>query len=371
MAFSESEERRIQAIERSLNSIQTALNNLATKQLVKSLLYTEQHAISQLQEEIDTLEAASGVDLINAHKVDSDAHSELFAEKAELIHQHDDRYFQETEFINNTTGITDANKPIKTDIEGLIDASFFDIGDISHADLSDIGSNTHVSIDSHLASGEIHYTEASIDTDNINEGDTNLFFTDERAVAAVSSDTSYTLVDGSRPFIAPIGGVSPVADSDLATKGYIDTELLDYPLLDGTRAFSGNVTVSGELTVDDSIFTNGNITAHGQFAPINISTYTPTGTTQVIDFNTGNFQILDLDQATGTVDVSFTNILPGGSYAIKVIQGSSVARDISITGAKWAGGSVPVITATLSAIDIISIIYDGSTPYCGILQDLK
>jgi hypothetical protein len=167
MTWTSSEEFRIQAIERALNTIQTALNNLATKQLVKSLLYTEQHAVAQLQEELDQLEAASGVDLINAHKVDSAAHSELFAEKADLVHQHNDIYFLETEHINSTTGVADANKPIKTDSSGLIDSTFFDAGDISHTDLTDIGINTHNSIDNHLASGEIHFTEASIDHGSI------------------------------------------------------------------------------------------------------------------------------------------------------------------------------------------------------------
>lgn len=34
--------------------------------------------------------------------------------------------------------------------------------------------------------------------------------------------TQYSLVDGSRPYSAPVGGATPIADADLATKGYVD-----------------------------------------------------------------------------------------------------------------------------------------------------
>jgi hypothetical protein len=59
MALTASEELRIRAIEQALNNIQNALNNLATKQLVKSLLYTQQNAVNTLQEEFDTLESTA------------------------------------------------------------------------------------------------------------------------------------------------------------------------------------------------------------------------------------------------------------------------------------------------------------------------
>jgi len=35
--------------------------------------------------------------------------------------------------------------------------------------------------------------------------------------------TQYILVSGTRPFLGTVGGITPVADADLATKGYVDT----------------------------------------------------------------------------------------------------------------------------------------------------
>ena len=85
-------------------------------------------------------------------------------------------------------------------------------------------------------------------------------------------------IDGTRPFTGTVGGVTPVADSDLATKGYTDDAITtatgalttdhgsllglgdddhsQYILVDGTRAFSS--TVSGVTpTLDPHLATKG------------------------------------------------------------------------------------------------------------------
>jgi hypothetical protein len=48
---------------------------------------------------------------------------------------------------------------------------------INHNVLLNSGTNTHATIDSHLGNSSIHFTESSINTDNVTEGSTNLFFT--------------------------------------------------------------------------------------------------------------------------------------------------------------------------------------------------
>lgn len=59
-------------------------------------------------------------------------------------------------------------------------------GVTSHLDLTDIGTNTHDQIDTHIADTSIHFSDlSSFDTDDLDEGGTNLYFTDARAQAAV------------------------------------------------------------------------------------------------------------------------------------------------------------------------------------------
>lgn len=65
MAFTASEERRIRAIELKLNDIQTALNNLATREQLKQLLNIRQSEITELQEKVVELEQRI-LDLENA-----------------------------------------------------------------------------------------------------------------------------------------------------------------------------------------------------------------------------------------------------------------------------------------------------------------
>lgn len=65
MAFTESEERRVRAVELKLNDVQTALNNLATREQLKQLLNIRQSEIAELQEKVVELEQRI-LDLENA-----------------------------------------------------------------------------------------------------------------------------------------------------------------------------------------------------------------------------------------------------------------------------------------------------------------
>lgn len=56
MALTVTEERRIQAIEKKLNELQTALNNLVSKRQMKSLLNIRQAEIEDLKTRVTALE---------------------------------------------------------------------------------------------------------------------------------------------------------------------------------------------------------------------------------------------------------------------------------------------------------------------------
>ena len=76
--------------------------------------------------------------------------------------QLDSRYFVQSEFLTTSAGATDSGSPIVLDADGNVDATMINDADISHLNITNIGSNNHVVIDSHIADLTIHFNEASI-----------------------------------------------------------------------------------------------------------------------------------------------------------------------------------------------------------------
>ena len=72
--------------------------------------------------------------------------------------------------------------------------------------------------------------------------------------------------------------------------------------------------------------------------------------------------------ATLTAGVPCTFAMPtsptaGQSFILRLTQAATSMTTATFTGVKWPGGTVPTITATASAVDIISFVYIGTTWY--------
>ena len=177
--------------------------------------------------------------------------------------------------------------------------------------------------------------------------------------------------------VRPSGGTSVTpAYSFLNVEGvgvYLDTEDdlgfavsgIEPAKIDGYGLIANNLVIgpssTGFISVDAHVY---------QSIP---STLTPSGATQTIDWNDGNIQFLDLEDASGDVTVTLSNPRIGGIYILKIIQDSAVARDI-IWPAEvfWAdGGAAPVITTTADAVDMVTMIWDGTNYLAGISQDYQ
>ncbi len=107
----------------------------------------------------------------------------------------------------------------------------------------------------------------------------------------------------------------------------------------------GNMSVAGQ--------------AYSKFPGITVVS----GSAVSLDFNDGNGQTIDLENATGDVTINFTNPKAGATYLIKIIQGSTFRDLVFHSDVKFAGQTAPYtldVTEVNNAIDLVTMFHDGS-----------
>jgi hypothetical protein len=150
------------------------------------------------------------------------------------------------------------------------------------------------------------------------------------------------------------------------------TNTLGNALLIGTTTSNSVLQLGTNDAVRMTIGLNGEIGIPGQVYQGSITTYTPTGTTQTIDWDNGNVQTLDLESATGNVTLTLSNPEIGASYILKIIQDSTTSRNVVWPAAvKWQGGTAPTISTGANAVDVITLLYDGTNYYANFGQDYQ
>tara|TARA_R110001592_G_scaffold347881_1_gene641661 strand:+ start:710 stop:1798 length:1089 start_codon:yes stop_codon:yes gene_type:complete len=127
---------------------------------------------------------------------------------------------------------------------------------------------------------------------------------------------------------------------------------------------------SGGLTISETLHVNGNARIDGQAyteqhgAPLAGAT---------IDWDNSNVQYIQL--ASGANTLSLNNPKSGATYILQVKQPSSGAAGTITypTSVKYPGGTKAVLTTDNDAIDIITLIYNGTTThyYASATLDLK
>jgi len=131
-------------------------------------------------------------------------------------------------------------------------------------------------------------------------------------------------------------------------------------------AATGNVTYgNATVSLGGSSSSIGNIA----IANVTITNYVETlqsvgtvGATSTLSLTTGTFLTATL---TASTPCTFTmpSAVGGKSFILKLIQASSGMTTATFTSVKWPGGTAPTITATASAVDILSFVSDGTNWY--------
>ena len=94
------------------------------------------------------------------------------------------------------------------------------------------------------------------------------------------------------------------------------------------------------------------------------------GAAHTFVISTGTVQTATL---TGSTPCTFTmpTATSGTSFVLKLTQAASGMTTATFTGVQFAGGTDPTITATASAVDIISFVAISSTWYGSAIQNLS
>lgn len=190
--------------------------------------------------------------------------------------------------------------------------------------------------------------------------------TDHGNLAGLSDDDhlQYALLDGTRDFTGTVGGIAPLLSSDFATKAYVDTRsyatIVNTPVDNQLAIWTGANAIEGDSKLT---WSGTQFAISGQIYSKQATTLIPAGTTQTIDWNNGNSQVLDLGSASGDVTLTLSNPVAGASYFLKIIQGGT-ARDVVLPSSVLIpGGSAPTtldISIANDAIDSLVLYYDGS-----------
>ncbi len=160
--------------------------------------------------------------------------------------------------INSSLNLADSSIQSEDLSSVAITGSYTDLSDkptipTSHTELTDIGTNTHAQIDTHLADSTIHFSDLSgFSTTDLSEG-TNLYYTDVRADARIAAAS---LADISDVTLTTIGS-GEILKYDGA--GWINNTLAEAGIA-ATGDLHDAVTVTDSSEIDFTL-TDQNITA--------------------------------------------------------------------------------------------------------------
>ena len=139
---------------------------------------------------------------------------------------------------------------------------------------------------------------------------------------------------------------------------------------DNTQSFGGNktfvsaVNVEGTFNAKSNAFVDGDLKADRY---VMTAAGAASGAAIMLNLSTANLFTINVDQ--DITSITLTNAAVG-TYIIKFQRDTVGNRAIALPSEwKWSGGSTPTITQVGSALDIVTLIYDGTNYYAAISQD--
>jgi hypothetical protein len=124
---------------------------------------------------------------------------------------------------------------------------------------------------------------------------------------------------------------------------------------------SNNIAGAASVAIGGALVAQTKHTVIGQ-SVIVPSDHSAVGSTETVDFAVSNRHTIILDE---NLTLTFSNPVNGATYVIILIQDGAGTNTVTWPAAvKWPGGTAPVVTATASKADLVTLYYNG-TVYFG------
>ena len=176
-------------------------------------------------------------------------------------------------------------------------------------------------------------------------------------VLGVATATSINKV----AFTAPATAATlTIADgATLATSGAYSLTLTATAATNVTFPTTGTLaTLAGSETFTNKTLTNPTVTNYVE----TLQAVGTVGASSTLALTNGTVLTATLTASTACT-FTMPTATAGKSFILILTQASSGMTTATFTGVKWPGGTAPIITATASAVDIISFVANGSVWY--------
>jgi hypothetical protein len=126
------------------------------------------------------------------------------------------------------------------------------------------------------------------------------------------------------------------------------------------------VEINGKTDMDNSKLVLMSYNRNAKSFYLNATNAVTAAASTTIDLSLSN--IFKVSLGADISVLTLNNVKPG-TYIIEFIQGGTYNVTFPTTNWKWAAGLVPIITQTSGKIDIVTLVYDGSTYFASTVQN--
>ena len=193
-----------------------------------------------------------------------------------------------------------------------------------------------------------------LDTDDVAEGTTNLYYTESRVTANTSVAANTAKV-----------GITPAQASDIVT----NNAKISYTDEAAVALNTAKVTFP-EAPIDQRSYVRND----GDWINLNSSFASLTDNNHIVWDASQNGGIVNATVTLGGNRIldTPTNLKNGAIYNLIVTQDATGSRTLAFEPIfKWAGGVAPTLSTAANAVDIFTFIYDGTNLYGSAVQNFS